>query len=223
MFVVESKPDAFFPTLDEPWAEFPEDHKWYAAAAQFSIDALRDGHGRHCLVIGSPVFEVRTLEHYGWKVTYLDVRQPPFEVAHVQGDATAMPFADAEFDAVSSTCVVCHAGMGRYGDEVRSSGDHRMMAEIARVLKPGGEAALMLGPVIPALQHTQTHGIHHRIYSLAGTALLIKRSGLRTVTQGIWQGDWLDTEQIQRLSILPDEGEVSLQHCYQSVHLKKEN
>lgn len=51
----------------------------------------------------------------------------------VQGDAEALPFADASFDRVSSNGVLHH-----------TPGMDRAMAEIARVLRPGGRATVLV-------------------------------------------------------------------------------
>ena len=135
-------PAQYATTIDESWAEKPLLDLPYGAAAEFVINALREGHGRKCLVIGSPRFEIEALQYHGWNVIFLDVRVPPFNCHFVQGDICRIPFADESFDAVSSTCVICHAGLGRYGDPVNKNGDKDAMKEVARVLKPGGLAAV---------------------------------------------------------------------------------
>ncbi len=56
-------------------------------------------------------------------------------VAVKEGDARELPFADGAFDAVVSNFVV---------HELKNRADReRMMREVARVLKPGGRAALV--------------------------------------------------------------------------------
>jgi arsenite methyltransferase len=52
-------------------------------------------------------------------------------VGFVAGDAEALPFADAEFDAVLCECSLC-----TFPDQVQA------MAEIRRVLRPGGRLAV---------------------------------------------------------------------------------
>jgi arsenite methyltransferase len=52
-------------------------------------------------------------------------------VGFVAGDAEALPFAESEFDAVLCECSLC-----TFPDQVRA------MAEIRRVLRPGGRLAL---------------------------------------------------------------------------------
>jgi len=101
------------------------------------------------LVIGSTVAEVVTLRDEGYAVTFLDIRPAPVVrgVVTRQGNALALPFPDASFSRISSTCVLCHVGIGRYGDPIMEDGDVQMLAEIARVLTPGGRAVLVCGPV----------------------------------------------------------------------------
>ena len=153
----------------EPWElERPHGH-FYAHGADFAHRTLGDRRSR-CLVIGSPLFEARELRAAGWDVTYLDIRKPPVEIGWVEGDATAIPFPSAYFDAISSSCVVCHVGLGRYGDPVADGSDARMLTEIARVLKPGGLAALTFGPIG---EKDEVSGISHRLYTLAGARKLL--------------------------------------------------
>lgn len=65
-----------------------------------------------------------------------------------RADLTAMPFEDASFDLVIANHVLEHV-----------EDDQRALAEIARVLKPGGHAILQT-PFSPMLERTwQDHGI----------------------------------------------------------------
>jgi ubiquinone/menaquinone biosynthesis C-methylase UbiE len=57
-------------------------------------------------------------------------RELPETVAIVQGDATAMPFADARFSAVVCFTMLHHLPSPQAQD--------RLLAEVARVLRPGG-------------------------------------------------------------------------------------
>jgi SAM-dependent methyltransferase len=87
-------------------------------------------------------------ERYGWRMTPLDLDREGLEHARnyglaplgfsrlVQGDVTALPFADERFDGVVSMDVLVHL---RRGEEARA------LSEFARVLKPGGLLAVRAG------------------------------------------------------------------------------
>jgi len=184
-------------TPDEPWyadrAAAEREGHVYAVFADFALETLGAGAGRSCLVIGSPLFEALELHEAGWAVTYLDIRKPPLALRWVEGDATAMPFGGARFDAVSSNCVLCHVGLGRYGDAKTQNGDFAMLHEIARVLRPGGTVAITVGPAADC-GHTRRMGTIHRVYVPADVFAMVAAAGLELVHSralnsrlGIWR------------------------------------
>lgn len=137
-------------TPDEPWTLTVKPGHQYAAAMEFITGTLGDGFGRHVLVIGSPPAEAEALTTRGWRVTYVDWRVAPRGlrvVQRLQGSALQLPCDPKTFTALTSTCVLCHVGMGRYGDPMSPEGESRMLAECRRVLVPDGLAVLMVGPV----------------------------------------------------------------------------
>jgi hypothetical protein len=75
-------------------------------------------------------------------VTVIDVRPMQSTIAglsFVQEDATSLhSFADDSVESASTLHAVEHFGLGRYGDPVDPEGPFKMMATLARVLKPGG-------------------------------------------------------------------------------------
>lgn len=176
-------------TTDEPWTlNRPRAH-WYNASADFALRSLTGG-GR-CLVIGSPLFEASELADAGWDVTYLDVRDAPLHdarITSIRHDAREMPFANASFDAVSTACVLCHAGMERYGDARDDDADELILAEIARVLTPEGMAAVTFGPVIDQ-PYMLRIGDCHRIYTLTEARRMIAKAGLREDRYEVLDGD----------------------------------
>lgn len=53
-------------------------------------------------------------------------------------DLTKLPFADGSVESLSCMHVVEHVGLGRYGDPIDPQGDLKAIAELKRVLRPGG-------------------------------------------------------------------------------------
>jgi len=104
---------------------------------------------------------------------------PDAEATTVHGDATAMPFADGEFDRVIAAEVLEHIVE-----------DEAAIGEIARVLRPGGLAAVTVprwGPeklcwLLSDTYHANEGG-HVRIYKRSILAERLGRAGLRVVGQ----------------------------------------
>lgn len=100
-------------------------------------------------------------------VTMVDVREFACDVSpikQVQCDAKDMPFEDETFDVVTSLCTLEHLGTQAFGDEVDAYADKKMVDEVRRVLKPGGDFIFttQINDLRPAfVLNTQ------RIYSLA--------------------------------------------------------
>lgn len=61
-------------------------------------------------------------------------------------DLRALPFRDGSVRSLSCMHVVEHVGLGRYGDPLDPEGDLKAIAELVRVLAPGG-ALLFVVPV----------------------------------------------------------------------------
>jgi SAM-dependent methyltransferase len=90
------------------------------------------------------------------------------------GDATAMPFADGSFDRVIASEVLEHI-----------LDDQRAMNELARVLRPGGQAAVTVPSWLPericwalSENYHNTPGGHVRIYTRVELEASLKRAGL---------------------------------------------
>jgi len=187
-------------TLAEKWNTGMRVGHWYGASTEFATESLGAGDGRSCLVIGSPLVEADALKAKGWDVTYLDVREPPVRRWKlIQADATDIPCPDNSFDAVSSSCVLTHAGTGRYGDgHNRAHGDEVMLAQIARVLKPECYAALTFGAVIDRPRMVRLGHIH-RVYTVKECRRMLEVAGLTLVRMNIWgvvQKRWLTEKEV---------------------------
>ena len=161
-------------TPNEPWHPTTGT---YALAKDWALAMLGSGQGRSCLVIGSPLAEAQALYERNWNVTYLDWRLPPlrfYDMPICLEDVCAMSWLDASVDAISSTCVLCHVGMGRYGDPVREDAPFTMLKECARVLKPGGHLVMMAGPVARFPEIFP----QHRVTSVWEMKMLCAQNGL---------------------------------------------
>ena len=155
----------------------------YSAAADFALEHLK-GSGK-CLVAGSPLFELYELAPR-YEITYVDFREPPVNgFRFIQADACAIPLEDESFDALSSTCLICHIGLGRYGDPQRLAGDQVALKEFWRVLKPGAVAALMLGPVAD-INASQQVGSAHRVYTFEHARRIVEHAGFGIMTSAVW-------------------------------------
>jgi hypothetical protein len=61
-------------------------------------------------------------------------------------DLLALPFPSASVESLSCMHTVEHVGLGRYGDPIDPDGDLKAIAELKRVLAPGG-SLLFVAPV----------------------------------------------------------------------------
>jgi SAM-dependent methyltransferase len=100
---------------------------------------------------------------------------PGATICAVSGDITNMPFADGAFDSVIASEVLEHV-----------PADHLALAEIARVLRPGGLLAVTVPAWLPericwglSEDYHNTPGGHVRIYTLAELEAKLTRAGLR--------------------------------------------
>lgn len=96
-------------------------------------------------------------------IDHYDYRPPALSLPDVTVgacDLLKLPFADRSVASLSCMHVVEHVGLGRYGDALDPVGDRKAMAELSRVLAPGG-VLLFATPV----GRPRTVFNAHRIYS----------------------------------------------------------
>jgi SAM-dependent methyltransferase len=74
-------------------------------------------------------------------------------------DLLSLPFADASIWSLSCMHVAEHVGLGRYGDALDPNGDLKAMAELKRVLAPGGNLLFVVPIGKPRVMFNA-----HRIY-----------------------------------------------------------
>lgn len=210
-------------TPNEKWEinTLDYDHP-YMMAASFTLSSLDEGKGRNCLVIGSPLFEAILLKDAGWEVVYLDCRTPPNILPNIViADATSIPFPDNSFDSVATSCVLCHAGLGRYNDILAGNGDEKMLKEIFRVAKPNTIIIINPGSTYPWLAKTIVTGSIHRIYALSSILSLIESVGFKILGIAVsMNSKWLTEDEFNNLKIIY-EGGVILERPYLSMKLQK--
>ncbi len=92
-----------------------------------------------------------------------------------QGDAAGLPFADGEFDRVVASEVLEHV-----------EDDTAAVAELARVLRPGGTMAVTVPRWLPervcwalSREYHEVEGGHVRVYTRSGLRATLERAGLR--------------------------------------------
>lgn len=97
-------------------------------------------------------------------VKFFDYRPPDLVLDNLEcehADLLSLPFPDESISSLSCMHVVEHVGLGRYGDPIDPDGDLKAMAELKRVLAPGGNLFFVV-PVggVPKIMFNA-----HRIYS----------------------------------------------------------
>ncbi len=96
-------------------------------------------------------------------VRFFDYRPAEISMSDLesgQADICALPFEDRSIPSLSCMHVVEHVGLGRYGDPLDPEGDLKAMAELQRVLAPGGDLLIVVPIGKPMVQFNA-----HRIYS----------------------------------------------------------
>ena len=98
-------------------------------------------------------------------VTMVDIRPlslPLESLQFKQGSILKLPFADESIESLSSLCVVEHIGLGRYGDPLDPNGTEKAIAQLCRVIAPGGRLYLS----VPVGDHSIVAFNAGRIFSL---------------------------------------------------------
>ena len=79
--------------------------------------------------------------------TMVDLRPLPVALSSLKfrvGTILSLPFPDSSLPSVSSLCVVEHIGLGRYGDPLDPEGTVKAVAELKRIVQPGGDLYISL-------------------------------------------------------------------------------
>jgi SAM-dependent methyltransferase len=82
-------------------------------------------------------------------VEYYDYRPANLKLSNLSSrhcDLVQLDFADNSINSLSCMHTIEHIGLGRYGDRIDPQGDLKAMAELKRVVRPGGDL-LFVTPV----------------------------------------------------------------------------
>jgi len=96
-------------------------------------------------------------------VTMVDIRPLSISMSSIAfqaGSILDLPFPDNSLPSVSSICVIEHIGLGRYGDPLDAWGTEKALAELKRVLIPGGNLYISL----PIEDQNKIYFNAHRAY-----------------------------------------------------------
>jgi len=152
--------DDCLPCLDDrtPGAGFDRHYVYHTAWAMRVLARCRPS--AHVDVASSVYFAA--LASAFVPVRYYEYRPVDLHLSGLacdQADLLDLPFTDRSVQSLSCMHVVEHVGLGRYGDPLDPDGDLKAMAELERVLAPGGDL-LFVAPVgKPRVQFNA-----HRIY-----------------------------------------------------------
>ncbi len=95
-------------------------------------------------------------------IEFYDYRPADIQLSNLRcaaADLCQLPFADRTVESISCMHTVEHIGLGRYGDPLDANGDVRALAELQRVVAPGGALLLVVPVGSPRIQFNA-----HRIY-----------------------------------------------------------
>ncbi len=133
-------PRFFFPRLDDNTGDTPVDASYFYQDA-WAFEKISAHRPAQHIDVGSHHKLISLLAKIV-PVTMVDLRplSLPLEgLEFKQGSILEMPFRDGSQESVSSLCVVEHIGLGRYGDPLDPEGSSKAVAELKRIVRPGGD------------------------------------------------------------------------------------
>lgn len=113
--------------------------------------------------IGSSLYFVAAISAYV-PTAFYDYRPAPLTIDNLKtgsGNLLSLDFSDNSIESLSCLHVIEHIGLERYGDPFDPQGDLKAIAELKRVIKPGGRLFL----AVPMGGTSRIQYNAHRIYS----------------------------------------------------------
>lgn len=116
------------------------------------------------------------------KVTFVDIRPLTADIEGLEsiaGSILDLPFEDRSLESVSCLHVAEHIGLGRYGDPVDPLGSRKAIAELQRVVAPGGHLLFSV-PVGRPRVCFNAHRVHdpRELRALFGEFELVEFAGV---------------------------------------------
>lgn len=149
------------PCLDDKNSNTPFDKHYIYHPAWAARVLAKTKPARHVDISSSLSFS--TLVSAFIPVDFYDYRPALIGLSNLNsnfGDLMRLSFSDGELQSVSCMHVVEHVGLGRYGDTQDFDGDVKAIAELKRIVKPGGDLLLVVPVGAPKIVFNA-----HRIYS----------------------------------------------------------
>jgi Methylase involved in ubiquinone/menaquinone biosynthesis len=131
-------------------------HTAWAARVLYEIRPQKHVDISSSLYFAAIVSSFVPLEFYDYRPANLNLSN----INTGSADLVALQFADNSLESLSCMHVVEHIGLGRYGDQIDPEGDLKAIAELQRVLKPGGSLLFVVPVGKPKIMFNA-----HRIYS----------------------------------------------------------
>lgn len=142
---LQAQPRYFNPRLGEDTVNTPIDATYFYQDAWAFEKIVQQRPERH-VDVGSHHKYVALLSKV-IPVTMVDIRPLPTPLNTLdfqKGSILELPFESGSLPSVSSLCVIEHIGLGRYGDPLDPQGTEKALAELKRVVMPGGDLYLSI-------------------------------------------------------------------------------
>jgi SAM-dependent methyltransferase len=150
-----------YPCLDDRSSTTPFDQHYVYHPAWAARVLARTRPAHHVDI--SSILSFSTIVSAFVPVRFYDYRPADLHLPGLGSEAAdlmSLPFADGSIPSLSCMHTVEHVGLGRYGDPLDPSGDLKAIAELKRVLQPGGDLLFVTPVGKPKIAFNA-----HRVYS----------------------------------------------------------